>query len=63
MRVKEPNIRRAFEVITSSENIDWGNMDISIETHDIINIIESVKNKEMKRKINNMEAQNRRRNF
>jgi len=46
-----------------SESIDWGNMDISIETHDIISLIEQVKNNEMKRKIQNMESQNRRRNF
>jgi len=38
-------------------------MDISIETHDIISIIEGVKNNEMKRKMNDMESQNRRRNF
>jgi len=64
VRIKEPEIRRAFEVLTQTEGgIDWGNMDISIETHDIISIIEGVKNNEMKRKMNDMESQKRRRNF
>jgi len=63
VRVKEPELRRAFEVITSSQNIDWSNMDVSIETHDIIGLIEQVKDNEMKRKMKNMDAQNRRRNY
>lgn len=46
-----------------SESIEWSNMDISIETHDVISLIEQVKNNEMKRKIQNMESQNRRRHF
>jgi len=60
--VKEPELRRAFEVMSSSRTLDWSNMDVSIETHDIIGLIEQVKDNEMKRKMKDMDSQNRRRN-
>ena len=63
VRVKEPELRRAFEVMTSSETLDWSNMDVSIETHDIIGLIQNVKDNEMKRKYKDMDSQNRRRNY
>lgn len=61
--MKEPELRRAFEVMTSSETLDWSNMDVSIETHDIIGLIQNVKDNEMKRKFKDMDSQNRRRNY
>jgi len=61
--VKEPELRRAFEVMSSSRTLDWSNMDVSIETHDIIGLIEQVKGNEMKRKFKDMDSQSRRRNY
>jgi len=63
VRVKEPKLRRAFQVVTSSNTIDWENDDVSLETHDIIALIEEVKSNNMTRKFNKMEAQNIRRNY
>lgn len=63
VRVKEPELRRAFQVMTSSNTIDWANDDISLETHDIIALIEEVKSEDMSKKFKHMEAQNIRRNY
>lgn len=49
--------------MTSSNTIDWANDDVSLETHDIIALIEEVKTNEMNRKFKHMEAQNIRRNY